>query len=80
VGQLFDCRSKLDQVIRERKLDQIKVYGDIGLKAGFLISLIKSATPDDDVKIEKFRKAAQEVVRVSVYMFPHQSRRVSNVH
>jgi hypothetical protein len=54
----------LDQYIRERKLDQINVYGDVGLKAGFLVSLIRSTTPDDEAKLQKFCKAAQEVLHV----------------
>ena len=66
MGQLFDSRSKLDQVIRERKLDQINVYGEIGLKAGFLVSLIKSTTPDDEAKLQKLRKAAQEVLHLTL--------------
>jgi hypothetical protein len=66
VGQLFDSRSRLDQLIRERKLDQIKVYGDIGLRAGFLVSLLRPATPDDEAKLQKFRQAAQEVLQVTL--------------
>ncbi len=66
MGQLYDSRCKLDQVIRERKLDQINVYGEIGLRAGFLVSLIRATTPDDDAKAQKFRKAAQEVLKVSL--------------
>ena len=62
MGQLFDTRCRLDQIIRDGKLDQIRVYGDVGLKAGFLVSLIKATTPDDEAKLQKFRKAAQEVL------------------
>lgn len=62
MGQLFDSRCRLDQIIRDRKLDQIKVYGEIGLKAGMLVSLLKAATPDDEAKLQKLRKAAQEVL------------------
>jgi hypothetical protein len=63
MGQLFESCTRLDQIIRERKLDQIKVYGDVGLKAGFLVSLIKATTPDDEAKLQKFRKAAQEILQ-----------------
>jgi hypothetical protein len=66
MGQLFESRTRLDQIIRERKLDQIKVYGDVGLKAGFLVSLIKAATPDDDAKLQRLRRAAQEVLQASL--------------
>ncbi len=64
MGQLYDTRCRLDQIIKERKLDQINIYGDIGLKAGLLVSLIKSGTPDDDAKLQKLRKAAQEVLHM----------------
>ena len=66
MGQLFDGRSKLDQIIHERKLDQTEVYGKIGLKAGFLISSIKAQTADDDVKLQKLRLAVQEIVHVEL--------------
>ncbi|MGA2736210.1 MAG: hypothetical protein ABSG65_02045 [Bryobacteraceae bacterium] len=66
MGQLFDSRCKLDQLIADRKLDKINVYGEIGLKAGFLVSLIKSATPDDQAKLMKFRKAAQETLHTEL--------------
>jgi hypothetical protein len=66
VGLLFDGRCKVDQIIRERKLDQIDIYGQIGLKAGLLISLIKATTPDDDAKAQKLRKAVQEVLQVRI--------------
>jgi hypothetical protein len=65
MGKLFDSRCKLDQLIGERKLDKINVYGEVGLKAGFLVSLIKSTTPDDETKLLKLRKAAQEILQVS---------------
>ncbi|HUE23024.1 MAG TPA: hypothetical protein VMQ86_15165 [Bryobacteraceae bacterium] len=65
MAQLFDIRCKLDQFIAERKLDKITVYGDIGLKAGFLVSLLRGNTPDDEAKLLKFRKAAQEVLHMS---------------
>jgi hypothetical protein len=64
MGQLFDSRCRLDQIIRDRKLDQIKIYGEIGLKAGLLVSLLKSSTPDDDAKLQRLRKAAQDVLGV----------------
>jgi hypothetical protein len=62
MGRLFDSRCKLDQLIGERKLDKINVYGEVGLKAGFLVSLIKATTPDDEAKLQKFFKAAQEIL------------------
>jgi len=65
MGQLFDTRCKLDQLIRERKLDQINVYGEVGLKAGLLVSLIKSNTPDDGAKLQKLRNAVQEVLHLA---------------
>ena len=64
MGQLFDGRCRLDQLIHERKLDPIHIYGEVGLKAGMLVSLIKSSTPDDPAKLQKLRKAAEDVLHV----------------
>jgi len=40
--------------------------GTIGLKSGLLVFLIKAETPDDPVKFEKLKKAAAEVLQITL--------------
>jgi hypothetical protein len=42
------------------------VRGKIALQAGFLLSLINPNSPDDPVKIEKLKKAAESVMQVKL--------------
>lgn len=66
MGWLYDARQKIEKAIDEKKLDPVKVKGAIGLKAGFLISMISQSTADDPAKADKLKKAAQEVLGLSL--------------
>jgi hypothetical protein len=64
MGVLFDLKSKIDKVLVEKKLDNATVRGKIGLQAGFLLTLVTPSTPDDPVKIDKLKKAAEAATGV----------------
>ncbi len=66
MGVLYDLRMKIDKVIEDKRLDGSAVKGKVALQAGFLLSLIAPNTPDDPVKIEKLRKAAESVMQVKL--------------
>ncbi len=61
---LLDLKTKIDKAIGDKKLDGPAVRGKIALQAGFLLSLITPATPDDPVKIDKLKKAAESVMQM----------------
>ena len=63
MGVLFNLRTKVDKYIDEKKLDGAVVRGKIALQTGFLLALVSAASPDDPVKIEKLRKAAESVLQ-----------------
>jgi hypothetical protein len=63
---LFDLKTKIEKAITEKKLDGAAVRGKIALQAGFLVSLIAANSPDDPVKIDKLRKAAESVMQLKL--------------
>ncbi len=66
MSALFDLKAKIDKVISERNLDGAAMRGKIALQAGFLLSLVTPATPDDPAKTDKLKKAAESVLQVKL--------------
>lgn len=66
MGQLYDLKQKIESLIEAKSLDAVKVKGQIGLKAGFMLAFISPSTPDDNAKAEKLKAAAKEVLNVSL--------------
>ena len=66
MGQLFDLREKAYKIMTDKGLDKVKTGGHIGLKAGFIMALVRQDTPDDPVKITNLKKAIKEVLGVSI--------------
>ena len=66
MGQLFDMKEKAYKLITDKGLDKVKIGGQIGLKAGFIMAMIRQDAPDDPVKIASLRKAIKEVLGVSI--------------
>ena len=62
MGILYDHAMKIEQHIERNGLDVFKTRGALAMKSGFIISLIKPDDPDDPMKIELLRKAAEEVL------------------
>ncbi len=56
----------IEKIIKERKLDEFQTKGQIGLKAGLMITFIKPDTPDDINKIAALKKAVKEVLGVQL--------------
>jgi hypothetical protein len=66
MSAIYDLRVKIDKVIADRKLDAAATKGKIALQAGFLLSLISPASPDDPAKLEKLKKAAADILQLTV--------------
>ncbi|HEY6002655.1 MAG TPA: hypothetical protein VIV57_07255 [Anaeromyxobacter sp.] len=66
MGKLYDAKVKLEQVIREKKLDEAEVKGSLSLKSGVLLALVRPDTPDDPAKLEKLRAAARQVLHAEI--------------
>jgi hypothetical protein len=66
MGKLYDAKVRLEQVIREKRLDEAEVKGRLSLKSGVLLALVRPETPDDPAKLEKLRAAARQVLRAEI--------------
>jgi hypothetical protein len=66
MGRLFDGVAEIDRVIASRGLDAIRTKGQIGMNAGFFLAIVFPDTPDDPVRIDKLKQAAQDVLGVSL--------------
>lgn len=66
MGKLYDARMKIEKAIQDKKLDAVKVKGEIGLKAGIMLAFVKENSPDDDAKLASLKKAAMEVLNLSI--------------
>ena len=64
MGAIYDIKAKVEDIIKERKLDSAAVRGAIGLKAGFMMAFVKPETPDDPAKLEKLRHAVALILNV----------------
>lgn len=66
MGKLYDAKIRLEQLIREKKLDEAAVKGSLSLKSGVLLALVRPETPDDPAKLEKLRAAARQVLEAEL--------------
>ncbi len=62
MGMLFDTVQQIERVIATRRLEVFRTKGRIALEAGFSLSLIRPATPDDPGKLLALRQAAEQVL------------------
>jgi hypothetical protein len=61
---MYELRVLIDNRIKADGLDEITVRGEIGLRAGRLVSLISPRTLDDPAALAKLRQAAKEVLNI----------------
>jgi hypothetical protein len=61
MGELYDCCQRIQDHIDRNGLDMFKARGELALRCGFLITLVKPDEADDPQKISALRGAAQEV-------------------
>jgi len=66
MGQTYEAKRRVEQVIAERRLNEAEVKGKLSLKSGMLLAFIKPDSPDDPVKLEKLRAAARELLQIEL--------------
>jgi len=66
MSDLYNARVKVEQLIRERGLDEFAVKGMLSLRSGVLLSLLTPNTPDDRKRLEQLRAAVREVLKAEV--------------
>ena len=64
MGLLYDAKLKVEQLIREKQLNESETKGALSLKSGLLLALVRQDTPDDAVKLEKLRTAARTLFKM----------------
>lgn len=66
MGKLFEAKQRIDAAIVQKGLDAVQIRGAIGLKAGMLLGLVMSSTPDDAEKLRRLTEAAKEVLKIDI--------------
>ncbi|HVM93108.1 MAG TPA: hypothetical protein VMT67_09880 [Terriglobales bacterium] len=66
MSQLNDMKLLVEAKIKADGLDAKDVKGKISLKSGKLFAFINDATPDDPESVAKFKRAAKEVLNISL--------------
>lgn len=66
MGELYDCCTRVQDHIDSNNLDQFKARGELALRCGFLITLVKPDDVDDPAKIGALRDAARDVFGLSI--------------
>jgi len=61
MGVLYDYSQQIQEHIQRNNMDVFKARGEIALRCGFLISLIKPDESDDPQKIAALQDAAKEI-------------------
>jgi hypothetical protein len=62
MSQLYDAKVKVEQLLA-KKGDATELRGKIGMRIGFLLSLVTPASPDDPVRLDRLKKAVAEVLQ-----------------
>ncbi len=66
MGQLYDAKLKVEQLIREKNLKESEIKGALSLKSGLLLALVNPSTPDDAAKLEKLAAAVKAVLKTDL--------------
>jgi len=65
MSQLYDARLKVEQLLA-KKPDATDLRGKIGMRIGFLLSLVTPASADDPVRLDRLKKAVAEVLHEKI--------------
>lgn len=66
MGRLYDHCTAIQQHIERQGLDVFRTRGELAMRCGFLITLIKPDDPDDPQKIKALEDAAKELLGLSL--------------
>lgn len=67
MGKLYDYCQQVQKHIETNGLDTFKARGEIALRCGFLITLVRPDDADDPVKIRALKDAAKEVFNLDLF-------------
>lgn len=67
MGKLYEYASQIQSHIERNDLDVFKARGEIAMRCGFLISLIKPDDADDPAKLQALRDAAHDAFGLDLY-------------
>jgi hypothetical protein len=66
MGRLYDDCVKIQQHIDAQGLDVFRTRGELAMRCGFLITLIRPDDPDDPQKISALESAARELLGLTL--------------
>jgi hypothetical protein len=66
MGRLYDDCVKIQDHIDRQGLDVFRTRGELAMRCGFLITLIKPTDPDDPQKISALESAARDLLGLTL--------------
>ena len=66
MGRLYEDCTKIQSYIEQQGLDVFRTRGELAMRCGFLITLVKPSDADDPQKISALESAAQELLGLSL--------------
>jgi hypothetical protein len=66
MGRLYDDCMKIQQHIESQGLDVFRTRGELAMRCGFLITLVKPEDPDDSMKIRALEDAARDLLGLTL--------------
>jgi hypothetical protein len=66
MGKLYDNCQTVQQHIESQGLDIYKARGEIAMRCGFLIALVKPDDPDDPQKLQALQAAARDIFNLNL--------------
>lgn len=67
MGKLYDYSQQIQKHIDSSGVDVFKARGELALRCGFLITLVRPDDADDPQKVEALRSAAKEVFGIDLH-------------
>lgn len=66
MGRLYDDCTRIQEHIDREGLDVFRTRGELAMRCGFLITLVKPDDPDDPQKIQALESAARDLLGLSL--------------
>ena len=66
MGRLYEDAMRVQQYIDQQGLDVFRTRGELAMRCGFLITLVKPDEPDDQQKISALHDAARELLGLNL--------------
>lgn len=66
MGRLYDDCMKIQQHIESQGLDVFRTRGELAMRCGFLITLVKPDDADDSQKIRALEDAARDLLGLTL--------------